>query len=80
MPHPQQRHLSCLRFILACVQTYPLVCTQAFSFSQLLLTYLLRKGSINETAAWLAQLAERRSAGRSEVAGSNPGRTNTQGL
>ena len=28
---------------------------------------------------WLAQLAERRSAGR-EVAGSNPGRTNTQGL
>ena len=31
------------------------------------------------TAAWLAQLGERRSAER-EVAGSNPGRTNTQGL
>ena len=32
-----------------------------------------------ETAAWLAQLGERRFAER-EVAGSNPGRTNTQGL
>ena len=31
------------------------------------------------TAAWLAQLGERRSA-EQEVAGSNPGRTNTQGL
>ena len=31
------------------------------------------------TAAWLVQLGERRSAER-EVAGSNPGRTNTQGL
>ena len=31
------------------------------------------------TAALLAQLGERRSAER-EVAGSNPGRTNTQGL
>ena len=31
------------------------------------------------TAAWLAQLEERQSAER-EVAGSNPGRTNTQGL
>ena len=31
------------------------------------------------TAAWLAQLGERRSAER-EVTGSNPGRTNTQGL
>ena len=31
------------------------------------------------TAAWLAQLGERRSTER-EVAGSNPGRTNTQGL
>ena len=29
--------------------------------------------------AWLAQLGERRSAER-EVVGSNPGRTNTQGL
>ena len=29
--------------------------------------------------AWLAQLGERQSAER-EVAGSNPGRTNTQGL
>ena len=29
--------------------------------------------------AWLAQLGERRSTER-EVAGSNPGRTNTQGL
>ena len=32
-----------------------------------------------ETAAWLAQLGERRSAER-EVAGSKPGRTNTQGF
>ena len=32
-----------------------------------------------ETAAWLAQLGERRSAER-EVTGSNPDRTNTQGL
>ena len=32
-----------------------------------------------ETAAWLAQLGERRFA-EHEVAGSNPGRTNTQGL
>ena len=31
------------------------------------------------TTAWLAQLGERRSTER-EVAGSNPGRTNTQGL
>ena len=31
------------------------------------------------TAAWLAQLGERRST-EWEVAGSNPGRTNTQGL
>ena len=31
------------------------------------------------TAAWLAQMGERQSAER-EVAGSNPGRTNTQGL
>ena len=31
------------------------------------------------TAAWLALLGERRSTER-EVAGSNPGRTNTQGL
>ena len=38
-----------------------------------------RKGSFNETAAWLAQYAERRSA-VPEVAVSNPGRTNTQGL
>ena len=34
------------------------------------------KGTYNEPAAWLAQLGERRSAER-EVAGSNPGRTNT---
>ena len=40
---------------------------------------ILRKGSINETAAWLVQLGERRSA-RPEVEGSNPGRTNTQGF
>ena len=33
----------------------------------------------SSTAAWLAQLAERRSAER-EITGSNPGRTNTQGL
>ena len=38
---------------------------------------ILRKGSFKETAAWLAQLAGRRSAGP-EVAGSNFGRTNTQ--
>ena len=31
------------------------------------------------TAAWLAQLGERRSA-ELEVTDSNPGRTNTQGL
>ena len=31
------------------------------------------------TAAWLAQLGEHQSAKR-EVVGSNPGRTNTQGL
>ena len=40
---------------------------------------ILRKGSINETGTWLVQLGERRSAGP-EVAGSNPGRTNTQGF
>ena len=34
---------------------------------------------IKPRASWLAQLGERRSAER-EVAGSNPGRTNTQGL
>ena len=33
----------------------------------------------NVVAAWLAQLGERRSVER-EAAGSNPGRTNTQGL
>ena len=38
---------------------------------------ILRKGSFNEIAAWLAQLAGRRSAGP-EVAGSNFGRTNTE--
>ena len=32
-----------------------------------------------QTAAWLAQLGEHRSVER-EVAGSSPGRTNTQGL
>ena len=40
---------------------------------------ILRKGPFNDTAAWLAQYAERRSAGP-EVAASNFGRTNTQGL
>ena len=34
---------------------------------------------VQGTATWLAQLGERWSAER-EVAGSNPGRTNTQGL
>ena len=34
----------------------------------------------NLSAAWLAQLVERRSAERDVVAGSNPGWTNTQGL
>ena len=36
-------------------------------------------GNLCKTAAWLDQLGERRSAER-EVTGSNPGRTNTQGL
>ena len=36
-------------------------------------------GCVIYTAAWLAQLGERRSVER-EVAGSNPGRTKTQGL
>ena len=36
-------------------------------------------GCVIHTAAWLAQLGERRSVER-EVAGSNPGRTKTQGL
>ena len=35
--------------------------------------------SKSKTAAWLAQLGERRSA-EPEVTGSNPGWTNTQGL
>ena len=51
MQHPEQRHLSRLRYIFT----------------------VLHKGSINETAAWLAQLAERCSTGQ-EVAGSNHGR------
>ena len=34
---------------------------------------------VTSSAAWLAQLGERRS-GEREVTGSNPGRTNTQGL
>ena len=38
-----------------------------------------RSGVLSTTAAWLAQLGERRST-EWEVAGSNPGRTNTQGL
>ena len=36
-------------------------------------------GCVIYTAVWLAQLGERRSVER-EVAGSNPGRTKTQGL
>ena len=36
-------------------------------------------GCVIHTAAWLAQLGERRSVER-EVAGSNPGWTKTQGL
>ena len=36
-------------------------------------------GCVIHTAAWLAQLGERRSVER-EVAGSNPDRTKTQGL
>ena len=36
-------------------------------------------GCVIHTAGWLAQLGERRSVER-EVAGSNPGRTKTQGL
>ena len=38
-----------------------------------------RRAPLFDWAAWLAQLGERRSAER-EVVGSNPGRTNTQGL
>ena len=34
---------------------------------------------VRDLTAWLAQLGERRSA-EQEVTGSNPGRTNTQGL
>ena len=41
--------------------------------------YLLKLSHKSHFTAWLAQLGERRSAER-EVAGSNPGRTNTQGL
>ena len=43
-----------------------------------ILVFLLTE-SWGHTAAWLTQLGERRSAER-EVAGSNPGQTNTQGL
>ena len=39
----------------------------------------LGQNSSPKTAAWLAQLGECRSD-EQEVAGSNPGRTNTQGL
>ena len=39
----------------------------------------LRDWKQSNTAAWLAQLGERRPAGR-EVAGLNPDLTNTQGL
>ena len=48
--------------------------------SDLVTRYIPRRNlrSAN-TAARLAQLGERRSAGR-EAVGSNPGRTNTQGL
>ena len=35
--------------------------------------------NLRHSAAWLAQLGERRSTER-EVVGSNPSRTNTQGL
>ena len=40
---------------------------------------LVQASVTTNTAAWLAQLGERRSA-KGEVAGSNPGRTSTQGL
>ena len=39
----------------------------------------VESGDDHLTAAWLAQLEERRSAER-EIVGSNPGRTNTQDL
>ena len=39
----------------------------------------VESGDEHLTAAWLAQLEERRSAER-EIVGSNPGRTNTQDL
>ena len=41
-----------------------------------LLNTVIEKNITALTAAWLAQLGERRSAER-EVTGSNPGRTNT---
>ena len=47
-----------------------------FSFWPRLCMYKL---VVRDLTAWLAQLGERRSAER-EVTGSNPGRTNTQGL
>ena len=47
-------------------------------FYQFLISKMIRM-MIKPRASWLAQLGERRSAER-EVAGSNPGRTKTQGL
>ena len=44
-----------------------------------ILNTFLTNGMSRLAAAWLAQLGERRS-GEREVTGSNPGRTNTQGL
>ena len=44
-----------------------------------ILNKFLTNGMSRLAAAWLAQLGERRS-GEREVTGSNPGRTNTQGL
>ena len=44
-----------------------------------ILNNFLTNGMSRLAAAWLAQLGERRS-GEREVTGSNPGRTNTQGL
>ena len=43
------------------------------------INFKLKHRNTQKSAAWLAQLGERRSAEREDV-GSNPSRTNTQGL
>ena len=62
---PYNYSLFCISFVH--IREYQIICWKQPKKSHIL------------TAAWLAQLGERRSTER-EVAGSNPGRTNTQGL